>query len=54
MVLFMVTCVRSTDRIDTGMVWINRATWTEPDLPFGVPGHGADRSHVVIASRLDV
>lgn len=22
-------------RVDTGMVWINKATWTEPDLPFG-------------------
>lgn len=22
-------------RVDTGMVWINRSTWTEPDLPFG-------------------
>ena len=26
---------RVADRIDTGMVWINAATWTEPDLPFG-------------------
>jgi succinate-semialdehyde dehydrogenase/glutarate-semialdehyde dehydrogenase len=26
---------RVADRIDTGMVWINQATWTEPDLPFG-------------------
>lgn len=31
---------RVADRIDTGMVWINQATWTEPDLPFG----GAKRS----------
>lgn len=22
-------------RVDTGMVWINSPTWTEPDLPFG-------------------
>lgn len=22
-------------RVDTGMVWINAPTWTEPDLPFG-------------------
>lgn len=29
-------------RIDTGMVWINQATWTEPDLPFG----GTKRSGV--------
>lgn len=33
---------RVADRIDTGMVWINRATWTEPDLPFG----GTKRSGV--------
>src|SRR5699024_12528947 len=26
---------RVADRIDTGMVWLNQATWTEPDLPFG-------------------
>lgn len=29
-------------RVDTGMVWINKATWTEPDLPFG----GAKRSGI--------
>ncbi|MGP5726216.1 NAD-dependent succinate-semialdehyde dehydrogenase [Arthrobacter rhombi] len=29
-------------RINTGMVWINQATWTEPDLPFG----GTKRSGV--------
>ena len=33
---------RVADRIDTGMVWINQATWTEPDLPFG----GTKRSGV--------
>lgn len=33
---------RVADRIDTGMVWINHATWTEPDLPFG----GTKRSGV--------
>ncbi|SMY12066.1 NAD-dependent succinate-semialdehyde dehydrogenase [Brevibacterium jeotgali] len=26
---------RVADRIDSAMVWINAATWTEPDLPFG-------------------
>ena len=26
---------RVARRVDTGMVWINKATWTEPDLPFG-------------------
>ncbi|MDN5759023.1 MAG: NAD-dependent succinate-semialdehyde dehydrogenase [Tomitella sp.] len=29
-------------RVETGMVWINKATWTEPDLPFG----GTKRSGV--------
>lgn len=29
-------------RVNTGMVWINKATWTEPDLPFG----GTKRSGV--------
>lgn len=29
-------------RVDTGMVWINKATWTEPDLPFS----GTKRSGV--------
>ncbi|MDN5634983.1 MAG: NAD-dependent succinate-semialdehyde dehydrogenase [Brevibacterium sp.] len=33
---------RVADRVDTGMVWINQATWTEPDLPFG----GTKRSGV--------
>lgn len=33
---------RVAQRIDTGMVWINQATWTEPDLPFG----GTKRSGV--------
>ncbi|MDO5494022.1 MAG: NAD-dependent succinate-semialdehyde dehydrogenase [Nesterenkonia sp.] len=33
---------RVADRIDTGMVWINHTTWTEPDLPFG----GTKRSGV--------
>lgn len=33
---------RVADRIDTGMVWINQATWTEADLPFG----GTKRSGV--------
>lgn len=33
---------RVARQIDTGMVWINKATWTEPDLPFG----GTKRSGV--------
>ena len=26
---------RIARQIDTGMVWINEATWTAPELPFG-------------------
>jgi succinate-semialdehyde dehydrogenase/glutarate-semialdehyde dehydrogenase len=39
---------RIARRIETGMVFINRATWTAPDLPFG----GVKNSAMAANSRI--
>ena len=43
---------RVARQIETGMVFINRATWTQPDLPFGGvknSGYGRELSALGIA-----
>ena len=42
---------RVASRIESGMVFINRATWTAPELPFGGinrSGYGRELSHLGI------